>query len=148
MSNDETFVTRCANWRRVDQKDPDMIYVGRPRGSKVVWACRPGIDEGWAGNPHSVGYCATCNKGHLRAEALNYYAHYFQLRIEEDAVFKEEVLKLHGKVLCCFCLPTNRCHSEIMANWIDTYVASHKSAFAPGDNKEFELFDGKEDHDE
>jgi len=86
------------------------VYIGR--GGKG--------QSGYFGNPIVRGkFCQACGKIHLDAgSTLDCYKKYFYDRIEKDNQFKEEVLKLKGKTLGCFCKP-NRCHGDTIKEWLD-----------------------------
>ena len=79
------------------RKDKFDIYIGRP--SKF-------------GNPFIIG------KDGTREEAIEKYKQYFYERIKTDSEFKQEVLKLEGKTLGCFCKPAT-CHGDIIVSWLE-----------------------------
>ena len=80
----------------VDKYD---VYIGRP---------------GIFGNPFSVAKYG-------REECIRLYKEYFYKRIKEDVVFKNEVLKLRGKVLGCYCKP-RACHGDIIVEYLEKEV--------------------------
>ena len=73
------------------------VYIGRP----TIF-----------GNPFSIGEDGD------RAEVIKKFRTYFNARIKKDAHFKQEVLKLKGKTLGCYCKPQD-CHGDIIAAYID-----------------------------
>jgi hypothetical protein len=73
------------------------IYIGRPS---------------IFGNPFSIG------KDGDRDEVIKKFRTYFNQRIKKDAHFKQEVLKLKGKTLGCYCKPQD-CHGDVIANYLD-----------------------------
>jgi len=75
----------------------DKAYIGR--GS--IW-----------GNRYQIG------KDGDRDEVIELYRGWFNDKIENDPVFREETLKLKDKTLVCFCKP-KRCHGEVIAEWLD-----------------------------
>ena len=57
-----------------------------------------------------------------RLDVISAYRVYFYDRIDKDANFKNEVLKLKDKILGCFCKQPNRevaCHGDIIKEWLD-----------------------------
>lgn len=88
-------MTRVVNIKRVADFD---VYIGRAgRGF-----------EGYFGNPVRVGYvCSVCTT-HLQtvvhetpASTLPCFKRYFEHRLATDALFKERVEDLRGRVLGC-----------------------------------------------
>lgn len=82
-------------------KEPYDIYIGRAGKGQ----------NGYFGNPFQL-------KGRPRGSTLEDYRRYFYNRIETDSEFKENVLKLKGKTLGCFCKP-NPCHGDIIKEYLD-----------------------------
>lgn len=93
-------------------KEPYDVYIGRAGKSK----------DGYFGNPIIKNKeCIICKKIHKEAgDTLNCYEIYARKRIENDLKFKENVKKLYGKTLGCFCRPRNGfqdkllCHGQIL----------------------------------
>jgi hypothetical protein len=79
------------------RKDKYDIYIGRPS----IY-----------GNPFEIG------KDGDRDMVIKLYRFYFYNRLEHDNHFKEEVLKLKGKILGCFCKPL-ACHGDIIAEYLN-----------------------------
>ncbi len=79
--------------RRVEKSD---VYIGR--GSMF-------------GNPFHIG------KDGNRMEVIEKYRVYFNRRVLEDRRFQEEVLKLRGKVLGCYCKPL-ACHGDVIIKYL------------------------------
>ena len=44
---------------------------------------------------------------------------YFLTRVRTEPAFRARVLTLRGKTLGCWCLPTKRCHAQVIADWLD-----------------------------
>jgi hypothetical protein len=82
------------------------VYIGRPS----IY-----------GNPFEIG------KDGDRDMVIKLYRFYFYNRLEHDNHFKEEVLKLKGKILGCFCVeksidyirPNKVCHGEIILEYLE-----------------------------
>ncbi len=91
------------------RKEPYDVYIGRP-GSKPSSAFGTSYRQIF-GNPFTV-------RDHGRAGCIERFKTYFLDRVATDAKFREEVLKLKGKRLGCFCKP-DACHGDIIADWLD-----------------------------
>lgn len=76
--------------------DPSSVYCGRP---------------GPYGNPHKLGWCALCQVGHARGEAVAAFRR-DSLARASDPAFKSHVERLRGKRLVCFCAPLP-CHCDV-----------------------------------
>ena len=88
------------------RKEPYDIYIGRP---------------GMFGNVHKVApfhcvYC--CGMVHSREEAIAAYRQYFLDRVAADEFFRQEVLKLKGLRLGCYCKPLP-CHGDVIVEWLE-----------------------------
>ncbi len=82
------------------KKEPFDVYIGRP---------------GPWGNPHAI--TADCD----RAEAIARHAYDMDARLAYDPDFADELRKLTGKTLGCWCSPL-ACHGDTLArlaDWID-----------------------------
>ena len=89
-----------SDWRTL----PGYVYCGR---------AGRGLDGAY-GNPHSVGWCGTCQVRHRRGEALAAFDAEATARYAADPEYRSLVERLRGKTLVCFCRP-RQCHC-------DTYV--------------------------
>lgn len=85
-------------------KEDYDVYIGRAGKGK----------SGYFGNPTRL------KPGEERGSALENYKKYFYKRIENDPKFKEEVLKLKGKTLGCFCKP-KPCHGDIIVEFLNKH---------------------------
>jgi hypothetical protein len=82
------------------------VYIGRP---------------GPFGNPYKIGKRAN------REEVLVAFSVYFERRVNREQWFRQEVEKLKGKVLGCYCAgdapltakDPHVCHGQIIAEWLD-----------------------------
>lgn len=84
------------------KKSPYQIYCGRPS----IY-----------GNPYVIG------KHGSRAEVISMYQEHFNIRIKEDADFKQEVLKLKDKTCACWCdFPKQDCHLRIFKEWLEKNI--------------------------
>ena len=83
-------------------KEPFDCYIGR--GSLF-------------GNPFIIG------KDGSRDEVISKYESWIFDKINLDKNFKQEVLKLKNHTLGCFCRPENRCHGDIIQEYVDSYKA-------------------------
>ncbi len=98
------------------KRDDYDVYIGRGSGEKNdPLKCEPG-DRGYFGNPikYDGSPCLECGEAHSRpGETLKCYRKWLKTRITTDPVFVEELKKLAGKTLGCWCAP-RRCHGEII----------------------------------
>lgn len=81
------------------KKEPYSSYIGR--GSIF-------------GNPYVIGQHGT------REECVGYYKQWFNFIIR-DKRFLDEVLKLKGQTLGCFCFPGELCHGQVIVDFINQY---------------------------
>jgi hypothetical protein len=102
--------------------EPCEVYIGR--GGKG--------QSGYFGNPHPVyakgkswTRCQRCDREHSREESVEAYAQDFYIWTKGESDFKNEVEKLRGKKLGCFCRPRDGfkgkvlCHGQIIASYLD-----------------------------
>jgi len=74
---------------------------------------------GWLGNPHVLRKNATDEE---RNECILKFKRDFWIRLHEDVVFLETVLKLKGQKVSCYCKP-QACHLDVVAAflvWVET----------------------------
>jgi hypothetical protein len=79
------------------KKEKYDVYIGRPS---------------LFGNPFSIG------KDGDRKHVIGKFGAYFYKRIMTDKNFYNEVQKLKGKVLGCWCKP-KECHGDIIAIYLE-----------------------------
>lgn len=89
-------MTRVVN-KKYHKPTPDDVYIGR--GSK------------W-GNPFKIGVDGD------RHQVIEKYQEYFKAKLESGYFTKDEILKLSGKNLVCFCKPA-ACHGDIIVKYIN-----------------------------
>lgn len=92
---------------RNDWSDTDLYaYIGRPSPF---------------GNPIIIGeVCPICRKTHNTAgSTLGCYRKYFINKVSFDKCFRDSVLELKGKCLLCWCKPYNKCHGDIIAEYLN-----------------------------
>ncbi len=82
------------------------VYIGRAL-TMGGW----NLKDSTFGNPFKVNIFG-------RDKALELYQNYIEKRLIEEEGFKEELLKLDGKVLGCFCKP-DKCHGDILVEIIE-----------------------------
>lgn len=75
-------------------------------------------ESGYYGNPHVIGLCKICNRIHDREDSIKEYKTYFYKRLEEDVMFKVNVMLLKGQTLGCFCKPLS-CHGDIIIEYLN-----------------------------
>lgn len=76
--------------------------------------------KGYFGNPIAIGKpCIVCGKRHdSGGSTLPCYRRYFRFRLRFDNQFRQEIEKLRGKRLGCFCKP-KPCHGDIIAEYLN-----------------------------
>jgi len=70
------------------------------------------------GNPHRLGWCKICNRPHDRIDCLIAYKEYFYKRLLTDIDFRDNIEKLRGKILGCWCNPLP-CHGNVIIEYLD-----------------------------
>jgi hypothetical protein len=99
-----------AEW--IKNKD-ENIYIGR-KGVIFIDGVRfPLYDSIWA-NPFKI------NENQSRDEVLRLYSEYIEKKLESDNNLVNELLKLKGKKLGCWCKP-ECCHGDILIDLIKKY---------------------------
>lgn len=86
------------------QTKSEFVYIGR---------AGKGL-SGEYGNPHPVGWCAVCERTHVRGEAIAAHKADVLRNVLKNGDYRQHLEFLRGKTLICFCKP-RRCHG-------DTYV--------------------------
>jgi hypothetical protein len=97
--------TRVVNIR---SEDCD-VFIGRGPGGMVAKV--PGT-HGYFGNPFAL------RRESERELVLEQYRAYFDHRVSMDPTFVEELKKLKGKRLGCFCAPA-LCHGSVIVEWVE-----------------------------
>ena len=93
--------------------DQNNVYIGR-KGVLILDKKRyPEKDSIWA-NPYKI------NKNNDRADVINKYEIYIREKLEDD-YYKEELLKLRGKNLGCWCKPES-CHGDVLIKLIEELI--------------------------
>lgn len=80
----------------------DYVYIGRKMYSHGI------SYPGYFGNPF------TRKPNQPRGSTLEAYELWARRQIESNEIFRENVKKLAGKVLVCFCAP-HPCHGDVLA---------------------------------
>lgn len=93
--------------------EKDNIYIGRGRIVFIDGVRFPPTDSMWA-NPFKI------NKNQSREEVLLMYSEYIEKKLESDNNLINELLKLKGKNLGCWCKP-KCCHGDILIKMIEKY---------------------------
>ncbi len=96
-------ITTVVNWR----DDKNSCYIGR--GSIF-------------GNPYIIGRDGT------RDEVIERYKNEWFPFLLKDKRFVAELIKLKNKKLGCFCKPYNRCHGEIIADYLNSLDSEQDEA--------------------
>ncbi len=92
----------------VNQGEYD-VYIGRANRFK-------GLKSSIFANPFKL------TDEHKRKDVISKYKAWFYAQIKSDPNFKEELLKLKGKRLACWCKP-RACHGDVIAEYLNGTVA-------------------------
>ncbi len=97
-------------------KDEENVYIGRAGIVFIDNVRFPKESSIWA-NPYKVGD----KKGQYeREESLRLYENYIREKIKGSEIMKEELLKLKGKNLGCWCKPEG-CHGDVLMKILEEY---------------------------
>ncbi len=97
-------------------KDEENVYIGRAGIVFIDNVRFPKESSIWA-NPYKVGD----KKGQYeREESLKLYESYIREKIKGSESMKEELLKLKGKDLGCWCKPEG-CHGDVLIKILEEY---------------------------
>ena len=92
-------------------KNPNNVYIGR-RGIVFIDGERfPKLDSIWH-NPFKIDSTSTSDSD-SRDDVISKYETYIRKKILNDLTLRNELLKLKGKNLGCWCHP-NKCHGDIL----------------------------------
>lgn len=91
----------------------DNVYIGRGKIVFIDGVRYPPKDSIWA-NPFKI------NNNQSREEVLHLYLEYIDKKLKSDNNLVNELLKLKGKKLGCWCKP-NCCHGDILIKLIEKY---------------------------
>lgn len=94
-------------------KDDNNIYIGRSGIVFIDGERFPKKSSNFA-NPYKIGVDGT------RDEVLTKYKKYIIKRLKNEPQLSEELLKLDGKNLGCWCAPES-CHGDILLKLIEKY---------------------------
>lgn len=86
-------------------------YIGRGKEGNAHMNNTKVGKRGWLGNPYRVG-------NYTRDESIQKFKEDFYERLKNDKVFREEVNKLMGKKLGCFCKPKD-CHGDVIKEYLE-----------------------------
>jgi hypothetical protein len=98
--------------------DENNIYVGRA-GIVFIDGVRFPKQSSMFANPFKIG------KDGTREEVIEIYKNALEKQIAENPNMKEELLKLKGKNLGCWCAP-EPCHGDILLELIAKYDTPQK----------------------
>lgn len=94
-------------------KEPNNVYIGRA-GVVLIDGERFPKNNSLFCNPYKLNIDGT------REEVIEKYRKYITKKIETEAIFKRELLKLKNKNLGCWCFP-EFCHGNILLELIEKY---------------------------
>ena len=91
----------------------EHVYIGRKGVVFINGVKFPLNDSIWA-NPYKI------NEKQSREKVIQLYSEYIQEKLESDNNLVNELLKLKGKKLGCWCKP-ECCHGDILVELIKKY---------------------------
>lgn len=89
------------------------IYIGRSRVVFIDGIRYPFENSIWS-NPYKI------NDTQSREQVLELYYEYIKKKIEKEPTLVDELIKLKGKKLGCWCKP-DKCHGDILLDLIKQY---------------------------
>lgn len=93
--------------------DPNNIYIGRAGIVFIDNKRFPKTSSKFA-NPYKIG------KDGTRDQVIQKYKIYIKEKLQNDIALREELIKLKGKNLGCWCFP-EPCHGNVLLELIDKY---------------------------
>lgn len=93
--------------------DPNNVYIGRKGIVFINGERYPKQDSIWH-NPFKI------DSIHDRNYVIQQYEIYIRNKINENSQLKQELLKLKGKNLGCWCSP-EKCHGDILLKLIEEF---------------------------
>lgn len=60
-----------------------------------------------------------------KADAIESFRWYLELRVQYDADYRKDLLGLRGKRLGCWCKP-GPCHADVLSAWVDSQPGAGK----------------------
>lgn len=88
------------------------VYIGRANGGKDHMMNTLPTKKGWLGNPYSLSE-------YSREQSIKKFKIDFKHKLKNDLYFRQEVKKLKGKILGCFCKPKS-CHGDVIKEYLDS----------------------------
>lgn len=93
------------------ENEPRVVHCKRAPVGSFVYVGRPSP----FGNPFGM-------RGESdRARVIEMFRTYFLKRVDDDPRFRDEVLKLKGKDLGCWCSPSP-CHADVILEWVNEHA--------------------------
>ena len=89
------------------------VYIGRARVIFIDGVRYPLKDSIWA-NPYKISETQT------REQVLELYREYIEKKLESNLFLINDLIKLRGKKLGCWCKP-ECCHGDILVELIEKY---------------------------
>jgi hypothetical protein len=110
ISNIKPQYKNLSEWMK---KKDENVYIGRKQIIFIDGIRFPLYDSIWA-NPYKI------TENQSREQVLKLYLEYIEKKLESDNNLVEELLKLKGKKLGCWCKP-ECCHGDILVKLIEKY---------------------------
>lgn len=96
--------------------DTNNVYIGRANVVFINGKRYPPTSSMFA-NPYKIG------KDGNRHQVLEKYEQYMTNKIQSDVIVRDELLKLKGKYLGCWCAP-EPCHGNVLVSLINKYSST------------------------
>lgn len=110
VSNIKPQYKNLSEWMK---KKDENVYIGRKQVIFIDGVRFPLYDSTWA-NPYKI------TENQSREDVLKLYLEYMEKKLESDNNLVDELLKLKGKKLGCWCKP-ECCHGDILIKLIEKY---------------------------
>jgi len=113
------FIRPKYNDLKLWMEDKNNIYIGRS-GIVFILNDKTGIKERFPKKQSLFANPFKINKNKTREQVIELYENYIRNEINKNDELKDELLKLKGKNLGCWCHP-EPCHGDVLIKLIDEY---------------------------
>ena len=113
------FIRPKYNDLKLWMEDKNNIYIGRA-GIVFILNDKTGIKERFPKKQSLFANPFKINKNKTREHVIELYENYIRNEINKNDELKDELLKLKGKNLGCWCHP-EPCHGDVLIKLIDEH---------------------------
>jgi hypothetical protein len=97
------------------RNDEYDVYIGRGKNGADMLTREP-TERGWLGNPYKL---KSSGGNYTRDQSIERFRELFLDKIEDDPEFRKAVENLQGKRLGRWCSPDEKCHGDVIKNWVE-----------------------------